>query len=76
MKRKLLKVADRVILLADSTKFRSAAMVRVCPLSDIHCMVTDEGIQDKEASMLADHGVNLIVAPRTVMPEIGDSELA
>ncbi len=76
VKRKLLEVADRVVLVADSSKFRSAAMVRVCPLDDIDCMVTDDGIQDEDASMLAAHGVELIVAPRIVMLDQAEGELA
>jgi DeoR family ulaG and ulaABCDEF operon transcriptional repressor len=69
-------VADRVVLVADSSKFRSAAMVRVCPLDDIDCMVTDDGIQDEDASMLAAHGVELIVAPRIAMLDQAEGELA
>jgi DeoR/GlpR family transcriptional regulator of sugar metabolism len=76
VKRKLLEVADRVVLLADSSKCRSAAMVRVCQLEDIDCMVTDDDIRETEASMIADHGVDLVIAPRVVLPETVQSELA
>jgi DeoR family transcriptional regulator, aga operon transcriptional repressor len=76
VKRKLLEVADRVVLLADSTKFRSAAMVRVCPLEDIDAMVTDDDIRETEAAMIVEHGVDLVVAPRTVLPQTAESELA
>jgi DeoR family transcriptional regulator, aga operon transcriptional repressor len=76
VKRKLLEVADRVVLLADSSKFRSAAMVRVCQLEDIDCMVTDDDIRQTEASIIADHGVDLVIAPRVVLPDTVESELA
>jgi DeoR family transcriptional regulator, aga operon transcriptional repressor len=76
VKRKLLEVADRVVLLADSSKFRSAAMVRVCRLEDIDCMVTDDDIRETEASMVTGHGVDLVIAPRVVLPEPVQSELA
>lgn len=59
-KRALIEVSDRVILIADSSKFASTAMVRVCGLDAIDQMVVDEAILDEETEMLQDHHVNVV----------------
>jgi DeoR/GlpR family transcriptional regulator of sugar metabolism len=61
VKRKLVEVSERVVLLADSTKLASSAMIRVCSLDDIDCVIMDDGISDDSRKMLADNNVELIV---------------
>jgi DeoR/GlpR family transcriptional regulator of sugar metabolism len=62
VKRKLLEVADRVVVLADSTKLTSSAMVRVCGLDRIDCIVMDDGVSPEAKSLFLSHGIKLIVA--------------
>lgn len=62
VKRKLVEVAERVVLLADSTKLTTSAMIRVCSLDDIDCVIMDDGIGEKSRKMLAGNGVTLITA--------------
>jgi DeoR/GlpR family transcriptional regulator of sugar metabolism len=64
VKRKLVEVAERVVLLADSTKLSTSAMIRVCSLGDIDCVIMDDGISEQGRRMLADHEVELITTPR------------
>ena len=61
---KLVDQADELVVLADSSKFRQRSSLILCPLSRITTVITDEGIEDKEAKMLETEGVNLIVARR------------
>jgi DeoR/GlpR family transcriptional regulator of sugar metabolism len=63
VKRKLVEVAERVVLLADSTKLTTSAMIRVCSLRDIDCVIMDEGISAQGRQMLADNDVDLITTP-------------
>lgn len=58
-KRSMIEVADRVVLLSDSSKFTETAMVRVCGLNDIDHVVIDDGINETQATMLRDHGVEV-----------------
>lgn len=58
-KRALIQVSDRVVLVADSSKFTSSAMVRVCGLDSIDQMIVDDGILDSQAEMLTDHQVQV-----------------
>ncbi|HEX3815533.1 MAG TPA: DeoR/GlpR family DNA-binding transcription regulator [Mycobacteriales bacterium] len=62
VKRKLLEVADRVIVLADSSKLSATAMVRVCSLEDIDTLVTDAGIGADAVAAFTAHGVEVTIS--------------
>ncbi|AWB48264.1 DeoR family transcriptional regulator [Gemmobacter aquarius] len=59
---KLIGQADELVVLADSTKFAKRSSMLLCPLARIHTVITDEGISDRDASMLEAADVRLIVA--------------
>ncbi|HIY65071.1 MAG TPA: DeoR/GlpR family DNA-binding transcription regulator [Candidatus Agrococcus pullicola] len=56
-KRALIDVSETVILLADSTKFRTTAVARVCGLDRIDHLVVDADLDETDATMLRRHGV-------------------
>ncbi|MDE1938478.1 MAG: DeoR/GlpR transcriptional regulator [Alphaproteobacteria bacterium] len=58
--RKLLSLADELIVLVDSSKFQASAAHLLCELSHIHALVTDDGIDDEAAAMLERAGIKLI----------------
>ena len=58
---KLLKRADRLIVLADSSKFAIKGSLVVCPLERAHTLVTDTGAPDQALQMLRDAGVETMV---------------
>jgi DeoR family ulaG and ulaABCDEF operon transcriptional repressor len=59
---KMIGQADELIVLADSTKFRKRSSLILCPLARVTTVITDDGITDREAQMLDDAEVRLIVA--------------
>jgi DeoR family ulaG and ulaABCDEF operon transcriptional repressor len=59
---KLIDQAEELIVLVDSSKFRQRSSLILCPLSRISAVITDEGVEDREAKMLEAAGVRLIVA--------------
>jgi len=59
---KLIDQADELVVLIDSSKFRLRSSLILCGLSRIATVITDDGIEDREAKMLEDAGVSLIVA--------------
>ena len=69
---KLLKRADRLVVLADSSKFAPRGSLVVCPLQRIHTLITDSGAPPEALGMLADAGVRTIV----VEPESQATEAA
>jgi DeoR/GlpR family transcriptional regulator of sugar metabolism len=50
MKRAMLRAADRVLLVADSSKFGQSALVRVTGLEDVDLIVTDDGLSEQGAA--------------------------
>jgi DeoR family ulaG and ulaABCDEF operon transcriptional repressor len=56
------KQAERLVVLADSSKFRGSSSLVVYPLSEVDTFVTDDGISDKAHKMLVDAGVTVLVA--------------
>jgi DeoR family ulaG and ulaABCDEF operon transcriptional repressor len=59
---KLIDQADELVVLIDSSKFRRRSSLILCPLSRITTVITDEGVEDREAKMLENAGVALTVA--------------
>ncbi len=59
-KRALIEVSDRVILIADSSKFSIGAMVKICSWDAISAIIVDKDIRPEHEEMLAAHGVAVI----------------
>ncbi|TJZ70085.1 transcriptional repressor AgaR [Chitiniphilus eburneus] len=62
LNRAMLEVADKVVLLADSTKFGRRGFCVICSLPQVHTLITDRGISDEYRRALTLSGVNVIVA--------------
>ena len=60
--RQMLKNARQAIVLADSTKIGSRAVVNVCPLEDIDILITDRDAPKQLVKMLEQAGVQVIIA--------------
>ena len=59
---KLLRQAETMIVLADSSKFRNRGSLILCPLERIGTIITDDGIESGTHKMLTDAGVSVIIA--------------
>jgi DeoR family ulaG and ulaABCDEF operon transcriptional repressor len=59
---KLISQADELIILVDSSKFRTRSSLILCPLERVHTVITDQGIRDEERLMLEEAGARVIVA--------------
>jgi DeoR family ulaG and ulaABCDEF operon transcriptional repressor len=57
---KLLKRAEKLVVLADSSKFITRGSLVVCPLSRIHTLITDRAAPAAALAMLRDAGVQVI----------------
>ena len=58
----LIRAAERVVVLTDSTKIGHSAFARIARLDDITTVITDAGIADEDVRALHDRGVDVIVA--------------
>lgn len=62
-KRALVAAADEVVLVVDSTKFSTSAMIRACSRSDLDLVITDDGIPEEDLRSLLADGVDVAVVP-------------
>jgi len=69
---KLLRRADKLVVLADASKFAQRGSLVVCPLTRIHILITDRASPPEALAMLRDAGVETIV----VEPETRATEAA
>lgn len=63
MIRHMIDRAERVVVLADSSKFGTAAFAQIGPLSIAHCLLTDKPPPAELSAALAEAGVDLLVPP-------------
>jgi len=61
--RAMMQAADEVIIVADSSKFGHRSLMHLCPLDEVDCIVTDEGLSDEWRAKITSLGVRLIEAP-------------
>jgi DeoR family fructose operon transcriptional repressor len=57
--RQMIRTADRVTLVADSSKFGQRALSHLCSLSDVDEVVTDDGLSDDWRQVLESAGVRV-----------------
>ena len=53
----MIEAADRVSLVADSSKFGQRALSYLCPLTAVHEVVTDDGLSDEWHQRLGANGI-------------------
>ena len=63
MKRALIRVADRVVLLIDSSKFEYSALMMVAALTAVTVVVTDDQIPRAARGVVEKAGVELVTVP-------------
>ena len=59
---KLINQAEELILLVDSSKFMQRSSLILCALNRVGTIITDNGIETRDAKMIEQAGVQLIVA--------------
>ena len=62
VKRKMLKAAERVVVLADHTKLGKTALSRLAGLDSADLLITDEGADEKMLKALRSGGIEVIIA--------------
>lgn len=62
-KRALIEVADRVVLVSDSSKFDQSAIAKVCDWSPIDIFIVDDDLPKHMQSIIQEKGVDLRLVP-------------
>ena len=58
---KLLSRAERLIVIADSSKFEPRGSMAVCPLSRVHTLITDDAAPSSALDPVRQAGVNVVI---------------
>jgi DeoR/GlpR family transcriptional regulator of sugar metabolism len=59
----MMRTAEEVIVLADSTKFGHQSLSHICDLSDVNHFVVDDGLAPEWRQRITDAGAKLHIAP-------------
>lgn len=62
LNQKMIRAAQQVAVLADSTKFGKRGIGKICELGDVAYIVTDEGIPSATVKLLEKKGVKVMIA--------------
>ena len=57
----MINAAQKVVVLADSSKFGQRGFGRICALEDIDVIITDDGIPEQMVTIVEEAGVDLII---------------
>lgn len=60
---KMLRRAEKLVVLLDGSKFAVRGSLVVCPLSRLDTLITDTSAPSEALAMLREEGVNVVVAP-------------
>lgn len=58
----MIRIAQEVILVTDSSKFTRKSLVFICGLDKIKTVVTDKGISNEDKKRLEDAGIRVLIA--------------
>ncbi len=68
IKREMIRSARQIILVTDSTKFGKISVTHFAGLDDVDTVITDDGIPEEYREILADRGIELLIANRSDNP--------
>ena len=64
VKQAMIRAADEIILVVDSSKYASSALVQITPLETIHKIITDDAMPEDAISALESLGITVITPRR------------
>ena len=62
LNQQMMRAAQKVIVLADSTKFGRRGFAKIGNIEDIDMIITDSGINPNVVKQIEEHGIEVIVA--------------
>lgn len=64
--KRMIEAAQKVVILADSTKVGRRGLGKVCDFDDVLYLITDKGISSKSVAQLEEKGIHVIIAGEDV----------
>jgi DeoR family ulaG and ulaABCDEF operon transcriptional repressor len=70
---RLMRQADELVLLADSSKFQNRSSLILCPLDRASTIITDDGVTDEARRMIENAGITLVIAETDASASLKES---
>jgi DeoR family ulaG and ulaABCDEF operon transcriptional repressor len=70
---RLMRQADELVLLADSSKFQNRSSLILCPLDRASTIITDDGVTDEARRMIENAGITLVIAETDASASLRES---
>lgn len=64
VKRAMVSAAGKTVIVADNTKFDRLYLGVICRLSEVDCIITDDGVSQDTLKLAKDGNVNIVVSDR------------
>ena len=58
------RVSQKVVVIADSSKFGRKSLMRICSISDVNCIITDESADPALVKAVKTAGTEVVIAPK------------
>ena len=58
----MMRAAQKVIVLADSTKFGRRGFAKIGNIEDIDMVITDSGVNPNVVKQIEEHGIEVVIA--------------
>lgn len=62
VKRAMVRISDRTVVVADSSKIGAVAFAQICTVSEVDVLVTDRAADEATLDQLAQRGVEIVIA--------------
>ena len=62
LNQQMMRASQKVIVLADSSKFGKRGFAKIGDIEDIDMIITDSGVSPDVINQITDRGINLIIA--------------
>ena len=59
---KLINIAQKVVILADSSKFGKRGVGKICNLEQVHYIITDDEVPETTVKLFEERGIQIIIA--------------
>jgi transcriptional regulator, deoR family len=66
LNRKMIRTAQKTVVLADSSKFGRRGFARICGMDDVDTIITDNHVSPAVARSIEELGIELIIAGASV----------
>lgn len=74
LSRRMMRSAQKTIVIADSTKFGRRGFSKICDMTDVDLIITDSHVKPTIVKQIEEMGVEMVIATDELVASLGDNE--